>query len=425
MLPIHAPTSGIIEKIALHKVFCNNSLTIKYENCIFLIPDGKDTSINYKKIENYKHIDINELINRINKFGITGLSGSGYPSNIKIKNGILKKIDILIINAAECEPYITADDKLIQINAKEIIEGCEILNWILKPKKIVIGIEDNKNKAIKEIKKVLSNNIILKIIPTKYPSGNSKILAKIITKKDIPFNKNLLDIGIIVHNISTVYAIKRAIINGEPLISRMVTITGKNLNNACNIWVRIGTPIFHILKNLNILLNNKKMKIGGSMMGINILKESNIPITKTINCILINPYNDLKNKKENPCIRCGFCSEVCPVNLLPQQLYLFSINENHKKSYENYINNCIECGACNYVCPSNIPLVSYFKTEKKKLYLIKCEKEKIKKAKILFKKKQKRLKDDLKSYSNNDIIKNKEIVKNAVERAKKKFFLLK
>lgn len=427
MLPVHSPTSGYIKKIGLHKVVCHITSSISLKTCIFLIPDFKDISINYKKLKKYKEVNKQKLINKIYQSGISGLSGSGFPSSIKLEYGNLKKIKIIIINATECEPYITADDRLIQNYSEEIIKGCKILSWILKTNEVLIGIEDNKIHAIKNIKKILAKkkcDIKLKIIPAKYPSGSSRILTKNITGIDVPFDKQLSDMGIIMYNVSTVYAIKRSIINGEPLTERIVTITGKSIANPCNVWVRIGTPIIHVLLELGFIPKKKQLIImGGPMMGVNLDNNTNIPIVKSSNCILVPSMTEtvakLTNLEEKACIRCGNCVDVCPVNLLPQQLYLFSLKSNHKKSSEHCIESCIECGACNYVCPSNIPLVKYFKKEKNKLFLIQFKKKRLEQSKILIKEKKQRMKEKSKIIVNNNF-KNKEIVNCAIFRAKKR-----
>ncbi|VFP87159.1 electron transport complex subunit RsxC [Candidatus Erwinia haradaeae] len=390
-LPIHSPTSGTIIKIQTHLTAFPSP---RSEICVFIEPDGQDRWCRIYPLNQYQNFKREEIIQFLYQAGIAGLGGAGFPTDKKIRHNI-KNIHTLIINAAECEPYITSDDRLMQEHASEILEGIRVLAWILIAKQVLIGIEDNKLKSIVSLQNAMKNNTDIKIcvIPTKYPSGSAKQLTKILTGKELPNTSHTSDIGILVQNVSTVFAIKRAIINGEPLTERVVTLTGESLTNPGNLWARLGTPISHLLKQTGFTPEDQQIiVIGGPLMGFTIAVDT-VPIVKTINCIFTPSSREgVKKKIEQNCIRCGICANVCPALLLPQQLYWFSRGNEHEKTNQYNINECIECGACDYVCPSNIPLVRYFRQEKEAIQLNNLEKQQSSLSKIRFEARLARLK---------------------------------
>ncbi|VFP79968.1 Electron transport complex subunit RsxC [Candidatus Erwinia haradaeae] len=401
MLPVHAPTSGVITKITPHATAHASLL----ETCIFITPDGQDQCYHKKNFKYYRDMDRSQILKIIHESGIAGLGGAGFPTAIKLKSG-LKKINTLIINAVECEPYITADDQLIQDHPLEVLEGVRILAWILQAHQILIGIEDNKPKAILALKKTLQHNmnpsISIRVIPTKYPSGNAKHLIKILTGKEVPYNQHSSEMGVFIQNVSTAFAVKRAIINGEPLTERVITLTGSSLSRPGNLWARLGTPINYLLKHAGF--NPKGQQIilmGGALMGLP-LPTDVIPVIKITNCILAPDSEEIKiNKVEQSCIRCGICSDVCPVSLLPQQLYWFIRGGDHEKARKHNVIDCIECGACSYVCPSNIPLVRYYQKEKEIIRNLDADSKRSIIAKTRFEKRKKRLSQKNKPIKNN------------------------
>ena len=285
-------------------------------------------------------------------------------------------VETLILNAAECEPYITADDRLMQEHADQIIEGTQILQHILQPKVTLIGIEDNKSEAIAALKQALrgQSGIGLRVIPTKYPSGGAKQLTKILTGKEVPHGKHSSAIGVLMQNVGTAYAIKRAIVDGEPLIERVVTLTGEAIERPGNLWARIGTPVQHLLHFAGFRPQAQQMVVmGGPLMGFT-LPALNVPIVKISNCILAPTVDEMTPQEpEQSCIRCGLCVDACPAGLLPQQLYWFSRGQEHDKARNHNLFDCIECGACAFVCPSNIPLVQYYRQEKAEIKAIDLE----------------------------------------------------
>lgn len=391
MLPVHAPTSGTVNAIRPHTTGHPSALP---ELSIIIIPDGEDRWCDRQCLPDYQQHSIDTLLAHLHQAGIAGLGGAGFPTSAKLKGG-LRGIATLIINAAECEPYITADDRLMQEYAREIVQGIEILMHLLSPERTLIGIEDNKPEAIQALRHELADraDIRLRVIPTKYPSGGAKQLTKILTGKEVPFGKHSSSIGVLMQNVGTAYAIKRAVIDGEALTERVVTLTGEALRQPGNVWARLGTPVRHLLKQAGFHAENKTPMVimGGPLMGFP-LPALDVPIVKISNCILAPSVNEMQApKEEQSCIRCSKCADACPAGLLPQQLYWFSRGQEHEKARAHHLFDCIECGACAYVCPSNIPLVQYYRQEKAEIRAIDLEASRAQQAKARFDAKQLRL----------------------------------
>ena len=390
MLPVHAPTSGTIKSIKPYVAAHPSGLD---EPAIHLQADGLDQWLERNPIDDFLTLSTEQLINKIYQAGIAGLGGAVFPTAAKIQSAE-KKVKLLIINGAECEPYITCDDRLMRERADEIIEGIRILRYILRPENVVIAIEDNKPEAIEAIRKALqgANDISVRVIPTKYPSGAAKQLIYLLTGMEVPSGARSSSIGVLMHNVGTAFAIKRAVINDEPLIERVVTLTGDKIPEKGNYWVRLGTPISQLLTHAGYQFDERyPVFAGGPMMGLE-LSNLNAPVTKIVNCLLAPDYFEYAEPEpEQACIRCSSCSDACPVNLMPQQLYWFARSEDHKKSEEYALKDCIECGICAYVCPSHIPLIQYFRQEKAKIWQIKEKQKKSDEAKIRFEAKQARM----------------------------------
>ncbi|EOI1381932.1 electron transport complex subunit RsxC, partial [Citrobacter amalonaticus] len=390
MLPVHAPTSGTVVAIAPHSTAHPSALA---ELSVIIDADGEDRWIEREGWQDYRSQSRETLIERIHQFGVAGLGGAGFPTGNKLQGGG-DKIETLIINAAECEPYITADDRLMQDCAAQVVEGIRILAHILQPREILIGIEDNKPQAISMLRAVLADarDISLRVIPTKYPSGGAKQLTQILTGKQVPHGGRSSDIGVLMQNVGTAYAVKRAIVDGEPITERVVTLTGEAVSRPGNVWARLGTPVRHLLNDAGFCPSADQMVImGGPLMGFT-LPWLDVPVVKITNCLLAPSATEMgEPQEEKGCIRCSACADACPADLLPQQLYWFSKGQQHDKATAHNIADCIECGACAWVCPSNIPLVQYFRQEKAELYAIGQEEKRAAEAKARFEARQARL----------------------------------
>ncbi len=364
-LPVHAPTSGTVIDIAPYVAPHPSGLT---ETCVHIQADGLDQWRPQMPIEDFFTQPREQLIEKIYQAGIAGLGGAVFPTAAKIHSAE-KQVKLLIINGAECEPYITCDDRLMRDRADEIIEGVRILRYILRPEKVVIAVEDNKLESVSALEHALhgANDIDIRIIPTKYPSGAAKQLIQVLTGMEVPSGQRSSSIGVLMQNVGTAFAIKRAVLDDEPLIERVVTLTGDKIPNKGNYWARFGTPIYHLLRETGYQYDDRfPVFMGGPMMGV-ILPDLNAPMSKVANCLLApDHFEYAPPEPEKSCIRCSACSDACPVKLMPQQLYWFARSENHEKSEEYSLKDCIECGVCAYVCPSHIPLIQYFRQEKPK-----------------------------------------------------------
>lgn len=389
-LPVHASTSGTVAAIAPHPVQHPSQMD---SLCITLKPDGLEQWIEHKGVDDYRSHNKKDILNRIREAGIAGMGGAGFPSVIKLGIKPDQKIKTLILNAVECEPYITADDRLMRERAEEIVAGLQIIAWLIEPEQILIGIEDNKPQAIEAMRRATAETqISVTVVPTKYPSGGEKQLIYMLTGKEVRSGGLPADVGVVCHNTGTAYAIKRAIINGEPLISRITTLTGNCVKEKGNFEVLLGTPVGWLLQNAGVEESNlHRLIMGGPMMGFAVHNMA-IPVVKTTNCLLVPTTEEFPDPaQEQPCIRCGSCAQACPVNLLPQQLYWFAKTKEFDKATHYNLADCIECGACSYVCPSNIPLVQYYRFAKGEIRLQQQDQQKADHARQRFEARQARL----------------------------------
>ena len=389
-LPVHAPTSGTVIDVLPYVAAHPSGLP---EMSIHIKADGLDQWCEQNPIDDFLSQTVEQLVEKIYQAGIAGLGGAVFPTAAKLHSAE-KQVKLLIINGAECEPYITCDDRLMRDYADEIIEGIRIIRYILRPEKVVIAVEDNKLEAVSALERALhgANDIEIRIIPTKYPSGAAKQLIQVLTGMEVPSGQRSSSIGVLMQNVGTAFAVKRAVINDEPLIERVVTLTGDKIPHKGNYWARFGTPIYHLLQQADYQYDERfPVFMGGPMMGF-ILPDLNAPLTKVSNCLLApDHFEYAPPEEEKSCIRCSACSDACPVKLMPQQLYWFARSEDHEKAEEYSLKDCIECGICAYVCPSHIPLIQYFRQEKAKIWEIKHKAKLAEEAKIRFEQRQARL----------------------------------
>jgi electron transport complex protein RnfC len=388
-LPVHAPTSGTVKDVVMHVSAHPSGIT---EPTLILTTDGNDEWADLSPLDKWQQQDKQSISDFLQRMGIAGLGGATFPTYVK--TNAKHDIDVLIINAVECEPYITSDDVLMREHAEQIIAGCQILLHTVNAKIALIGIEDNKPEAIEAMKNACNNidNIEVRVVPTKYPSGGEKQLIQLLTNKQVPSGGIPADIGILVQNVGTAYAIEQAVTHGRPLVERVVTVTGESISNPQNLWVPFGTSVKHLLDHAGITPDkNQRVIMGGPMMGFNIL-DALTPVVKATNCILAaGEYYLPMRSQEQACIRCGDCAAACPAELLPQQMLWYSKAKDQDKLKEYNLFDCIECGACAYVCPSEIPLVQYYRNSKAEIRQADEDKVKADKAKIRFEQRQERL----------------------------------
>ena len=357
--PVHASISGKISSIQdwPHPVLgCCKAIVID--------GDGKDSfpaSSVSRKEEEIERLIPDHIRNIVLDAGIVGMGGAGFPTHIKLNPP--KAVDTLIINGAECEPYLTGDYRLMIEKTREILQGGEIIARCLGVKKVYIAIEDNKPQAIKQFK-VQSSEFIVKILKSQYPQGGEKQLIKNILKKEVPQGKLPFDIGVVVHNVATVFAVYEAVYLNKPLFQRVVTVAGSCISNPKNLLVRIGTPIKDVIDFCGPLKEEPaKIIIGGPMMGIAQFSDK-VPVIKSTTGILLFNKKEAIFNEESPCIRCASCIRECPVFLMPNLISLASEKQLWWQAKIYGAPDCIECGICNYVCPANIRLVQSIKRAK-------------------------------------------------------------
>ncbi|KAF7780084.1 electron transport complex protein RnfC [Pseudoalteromonas marina] len=388
-VPVHAPSSGVITEIAPKPSAHPSALP---ELSVVIEPDGKDEWCTLNPISEPKTLSHTQLVDIIHQAGISGMGGAGFPTYIKADTK--QKIDFFVVNAVECEPYITADDTLMREHAAEIVQGIELMQQLLDPTVCIVGIEDNKPEAIAAMTKAAEHNnkIIVQTVPTVYPSGGEKQLIKLLTNREVPSMGIPADIGVLMHNTGTLYAVQQAVYEGKPLIERVVTVTGNTIHKPGNVWALLGTEIKHLLDCQGFSpVPQQRVVMGGPMMGFT-LPTVRIGVIKTTNCILAPDHKELAEPgPEKACIRCSACADACPASLLPQQLQWFAKSKEYDKLQEHNLFDCIECGACAYVCPSEIPLVQYYRVAKVEIKEQQAEKIKADRAKERFDARKERL----------------------------------
>ena len=396
-VPVHASTSGTITDIMEHPSAHASGLP---ETTIVLTPDGKDTWDLLPVIEDYKTASAMVLLERISDAGISGLGGAGFPTYIKTNTQ--KSVECIIINGIECEPYISSDDRIMREHALQIKQGIDILCHITQAKRVIVAVEDNKPEAYKALAEACGDDerMLMASVPTKYPAGGEKQLIQVLTGFEVPNGGLPIDLGILMYNVGTCFAIADAVLYGKALTQRVVTLTGQALTKPQNVWALLGTPIAHLLEHAGYKPDQQKRQkviMGGPMMGFTVLNDT-VPVVKITNCLLVPAQDELPDiDDEKPCIRCGVCADACPAGLLPQQLYWYSKAKELDKAQDYHIHDCIECGACAYVCPSEIPLVQYYRQTKAAIRQEADDKAKSDKAKERFEARQARLLADKKA----------------------------
>jgi electron transport complex protein RnfC len=368
---VHAPTSGTVTAIEMATVPHPSGLS---DLCITIAPDGAECWVERAPLD-YQTMNPDELRNHLRDLGLAGLGGAVFPSHAKLNPGKQPKVPTLILNGAECEPWITCDDMLMRERAAEIVAGAKIMQHMLGSDEVLIGIEDNKPEAIAAMQAACADTSFEVIaVPTIYPGGGAKQLTKVLLGKEPPAGGRSTDIGVQVFNVATCYSLARVVFHGEPLISRIVTVTG-NVERPQNFEVLLGTPVEDLVTLAGKPRSDTQGYImGGPMMGFT-LPSNHVPVVKATNCLIASsPKLFPPAPVALPCIRCTQCAQACPVGLQPQDLYWFARGREFGKAQEYDLFDCIECGCCDYVCPSHIPLVQYYRFAKSEIWAREREK---------------------------------------------------
>ncbi len=389
---IHAPTSGVISAITEHAIPHPGGLGAM---AIILDADGRDEAIEpMTPWPDFTAQTPTELRGRLREAGIVGLGGAVFPTAAKLATGSAASVHTLILNGAECEPYITCDDRLMREQPFEIVQGAAIVLHMMGASRCLIGIEDNKPEAIATLAEASRADARFETIavPTRYPAGGEKQLIKVLTNVEVPRGRRATEYGLLCLNVATVAAIYRAVVLGEPMIDRIVTVTGAGIVQPDNFRVPLGTKISDVIAAAGgYVAGTDRLIMGGPMMGF-ALHEDDVPVIKATNCLLaLRPQDRPAEPAPQPCIRCSLCAEACPADLLPQQLYWYARAKQFDRTVEYHLFDCIECGVCSAVCPSHLPLVDYYRFAKTELWAAERDQSKASLARTRFEFRNERL----------------------------------
>lgn len=370
---VHATTSGLVRAVEMRTMPHPSGLSCL---CVVIAPDGKDEWIEHAPVP-WREMAPAAVKEVLRDAGVVGLGGAVFPTYLKVSHGKTGHLDTLVINGAECEPFITCDDMQMRERPAGIIRGAAILRDLTKAEQVLIGIEDNKPEAIAAMRAAVTSTgeerIEIVAVPTRYPAGGAKQLIRVLTGIEVPHGKRSTDYGVQCFNTGTAYAVYEALELGRPLISRIVTVAG-NVEHPRNFEVRFGTPMRALIDFCGARPDTDRVIMGGPMMGYR-MPNDEVPVVKATNCILVgSPALFPPPPPEMPCIRCGECARACPVDLQPFEMYWFAKAKIFGKAQEYHLFDCIECGCCAYVCPSRIRLVDYFRFAKSEIWAHEREK---------------------------------------------------
>ncbi|MDJ0656827.1 MAG: electron transport complex subunit RsxC [Xanthomonadales bacterium] len=361
---IHAPASGVVTEIGT--VRAPHPSGLEFPGLV-IEPDGTDGTCYQEPISDWLNADPNLLLDRVFHSGIVGLGGALFPTHAKLRRSEQRPVEVLVLNGAECEPYISCDETLMRDRPREIIRGACIMRHMLNARQCVIAIEDQMGVVEQVLRDALeelgmSDQALVVKVPTIYPEGGEKQLIRVLTGREVPSGGLPMDVGVVCQNVATAAATYRAVALGEPLMSRIVSVTGRGVQQPCNVEALLGTPISRLTAAAGGYTDQaQRLIMGGPMMGLS-LPDDDLPVTKATNCVLVLTHRDVSPvAPELPCIRCGECARVCPAQLQPQQLLWHIRASEFDQAEDLSLADCIECGCCAFVCPSQIPLVDYYR----------------------------------------------------------------
>ena len=400
--PIHASSSGKVVAIEPSPVSRRHG---ERAPCIVIECDGLDDAADSSELTlNYQELKPDTLLHKILQGGVVGLGGAVFPTAQKLMQAVTTPLEHLILNGVECEPYISCDDMLMRNFADDVLRGAQILLHALGLSSCYVVVESDKQSAISELVAALQalddERIALKQVPTIYPSGAEDQLVQLVTSREVPTGGLPTDVGCVVQNVGTAAAVHRWIEHGQPLISRITTVTGDGVAAPVNVLARIGTPVATLVELAGGYTERANhLVIGGPMTGKSVTTDE-VPVVKATNCVLVLS-DAVPTGSEKPCIRCGECASVCPIQLLPQQLHWYACADDEQKLRDYGLVDCIECGCCDLVCPSHIPLTSDFRQAKAWIRELADEKARAERARLRFEARNQRLANEAAERSTN------------------------
>lgn len=380
--PIHSPVNGIVIGVTQH--ITAHPSKVKCETVIIRANEDREWCTSSSSGNFYRYSS-DEIIEKIEEAGIVGLGGAGFPTASKLKFARQASVHTLVINGGECEPYLTCDDLTMRESGSEVIAGVRLMLKACGAKKAMIGVEDNKAEAFEQLTSLASDdeNIDVVSVPSIYPMGSERHLIKAVTGVTIPLGQLSTSVGILVNNIATAQAVYNAVRFNRPLVSRVVTVSGKGISKPGNIEVPVGTPVHEVLAYCGgFSEETERLIFGGPMMG-QVISSPQIPVDKCVGGILALTTDEVKERQQQECIRCGQCVRACPMGLMPFQMASYTRISDFKTTEKMGVNHCLSCGACSYVCPSNIPLVQYFQHAKGAINATKQKEKRSAQAKAL------------------------------------------